>query len=55
MNVNVWDVVGDIQKLIRSGETVDAEATGRPRDATDRMTSPSGQTGRWVISRQITS
>ncbi|WP_066365466.1 NAD(P)/FAD-dependent oxidoreductase [Herbidospora mongoliensis] len=23
MNVNVWDVVGDIQKLIRSGETAD--------------------------------
>lgn len=30
MNVNVWDVVGDIQKLIRSGEPVDAKRLADP-------------------------
>nr|WP_062340063.1 FAD-dependent oxidoreductase [Herbidospora sakaeratensis] len=30
MNVNVWDVVGDIQKLIRNGETVDPKRLADP-------------------------
>ncbi|WP_030450683.1 NAD(P)/FAD-dependent oxidoreductase [Herbidospora cretacea] len=30
MNVNVWDVVGDIQKLIRNGETVDLKRLADP-------------------------
>lgn len=30
MNMNVWDVTEDIQKLIRSGAKVDAERLGDP-------------------------
>ncbi|WP_062442540.1 NAD(P)/FAD-dependent oxidoreductase [Herbidospora daliensis] len=30
MNVNVWDVVGDIQKLIRNGDTVDPKRLADP-------------------------
>ncbi|MEV5843192.1 FAD-dependent oxidoreductase [Streptomyces sp. NPDC051985] len=31
MNVNVWDVTEDIQKLVRSGEPVDTEALADPK------------------------
>jgi hypothetical protein len=30
MNVNVWDVTGDIQELIRSGAAVDPDALADP-------------------------
>jgi 3-phenylpropionate/trans-cinnamate dioxygenase ferredoxin reductase subunit len=31
MNVNVWDVTGDVQALIRSGRTVDAARLADPK------------------------